>query len=190
MTASPILTSAASLLLAAGTITAGTIPAAGTASSFRYMDFSYLPPDSPDGEITVTSVEKGNRTEELEFDWVVVPSIDPQQASSIPESGRMPAKKIHRENGERTPSINWIMKLFASASTSGLNDLIEQILSEMAPDCHQVNEMAEHVQVGSTTKELEFDWVVQPFMDPDQTSSDSGSGKVLKKGMSKEGDDD
>lgn len=184
MTRLPILTGAAFLLAAAGTINA-----TGISVSSENMDSSCPPPDSPYEKIKVLTTkyeETGSQTEELEFDWIIV---HPAQASSLPESGRITAKKTSRENRARTPSINWLMKLFPATSTSRLKDLTEQFLSEMNPDGHRVAVMTKDVQVGSTAEELEFDWVVQPFIDPAQASSDSGSGKVPEKGMAKENDD-
>lgn len=166
MTSFTIFTAAASLLLAAGIINAGEVsPFSG--------NMEPPVPDPPGEKINFLTafkyMEAGDDTEELEFDWIVAPPPETEQDSSLPEAGEMTAKNVHRENGARTTSVHWIMKMFPATSSSGLKNLIEAFITEMDPDRHQVR---------SNTEELEFDWVVVPFTDQEHRSSLPGPGKM------------
>ncbi|WP_455563782.1 hypothetical protein [Akkermansia massiliensis] len=139
-------------------------------------------PDPPGEKIDFLAackyMEAGGGTEEPEFDWIVAPPPETEQESFLPRPGEMTAKNVHRENGARTTSVHWIMKMFPATSSSGLKDLIKAFITEMNPDCHQVRIMTKYVQVGSNTEEPAFDWVVVPFTDQEHRSSLPGSGKM------------
>lgn len=166
MTSFTIFTAAASLLLAAVTTNAGEVsPSSGNTES--------PVPDPPGEKINFLTafkyMEAGDGTEELEFDWIVAPPPETEQDSSLPKPGEMTAKNVHRENGARTTSVHWIMKMFPATSSSGLKDLIKAFITEMDPDRHQIR---------SNTEELEFDWVVVPFTEQEHRSSLPGPGKM------------